>query len=198
MDEDVTVSVRADLTEFRRALGELAPLANDFGAQLTGALRSAVFSGRSLEQVLRQIGLNLAGMALNRALQPLQTLFSTFLTGIFGGSTAAAMPGGAALAPHAPASPPHRQGAATAQFGISPPFGFDRAMLDRIRSRSPQTAPPPAPRAASGIDGAVPTAQHHLSVVFNVSTPDAASFRKSEAQLTGMLARAVARGSRSI
>jgi hypothetical protein len=37
-----------------------------------------------------------------------------------------------------------------------------------------------------------------MSVIFNVSTPDAASFRKSEAQLTGMLARAVARGTRAL
>jgi hypothetical protein len=36
------------------------------------------------------------------------------------------------------------------------------------------------------------------SVVFNVSTPDAASFRKSEGQVTAMLARAIARGHRSV
>src|SRR6185312_8670474 len=36
-----------------------------------------------------------------------------------------------------------------------------------------------------------------VNVVFNVSTPDAASFRKSEAQITGMLARAVSRGTRT-
>jgi hypothetical protein len=35
-------------------------------------------------------------------------------------------------------------------------------------------------------------------VVFNVTTPDAASFRKSEAQIAGMLARVAARGSRSL
>ena len=34
-----------------------------------------------------------------------------------------------------------------------------------------------------------------VNVVFNVTTQDAASFRKSEAQVTGMLARAVSRGS---
>jgi len=37
-----------------------------------------------------------------------------------------------------------------------------------------------------------------VNVVFNVSTPDAASFRKSEAQVTGMLARAVTRGTRTL
>jgi phage-related minor tail protein len=37
-----------------------------------------------------------------------------------------------------------------------------------------------------------------VNVVFNVTATDAASFRKSEAQVTGMLARAVARGARSL
>ena len=37
-----------------------------------------------------------------------------------------------------------------------------------------------------------------VNVVFNVTTPDAASFRKSEAQITGMLARAVSRGTRTL
>jgi hypothetical protein len=31
-----------------------------------------------------------------------------------------------------------------------------------------------------------------------VTTPDAASFRKSEAQITGMIARAASRGARSL
>jgi lambda family phage tail tape measure protein len=36
-----------------------------------------------------------------------------------------------------------------------------------------------------------------INVVFNVTAQDAASFRKSEAQITGMLARAVSRGART-
>lgn len=36
------------------------------------------------------------------------------------------------------------------------------------------------------------------TVVFNVSTPDAASFKRSEAQLGGMLARAIGRGRRGL
>jgi phage-related minor tail protein len=37
-----------------------------------------------------------------------------------------------------------------------------------------------------------------VNIVFNVTTPDAASFRKSEAQITGMIARAASRGARSL
>jgi hypothetical protein len=37
-----------------------------------------------------------------------------------------------------------------------------------------------------------------LSVVVQVSTPDADSFRRSEAQVSAAIARAVARGSRAL
>ena len=36
------------------------------------------------------------------------------------------------------------------------------------------------------------------SIVVNISTPDADSFRKSQVQLTGALARAVLRGQRGV
>ncbi len=37
-----------------------------------------------------------------------------------------------------------------------------------------------------------------ISISFNVSTPDAESFRRAESQLTAMLARAVAQGQRNL
>lgn len=62
-----------------------------------------------------------------------------------------------------------------------------------------------APAGSAGGQGGYPfggllpqVASQAASVVFNVSTPDAGSFRKSEGQLTAMLTRAIARGSRSV
>ena len=55
-----------------------------------------------------------------------------------------------------------------------------------ILSGSPASASPVAPQSRSA------------SIVFNVQTPDAAGFRKSESQISSMLARAVARGSRGL
>jgi len=49
------------------------------------------------------------------------------------------------------------------------------------------------PGAASGGGGA-----RGMSVVFNVTTPDAQSFRRSEGEVSAMLARAVARGQRGL
>ena len=56
----------------------------------------------------------------------------------------------------------------------------------------------PLQRAADGSLGvAASSGGGAVNVVFNVTATDAASFRKSEAQVTGMLARAVSRGSRT-
>jgi phage-related minor tail protein len=56
----------------------------------------------------------------------------------------------------------------------------------------------PLRRGADGSLGvAASTGSTPVNVVFNVTAQDAASFRKSEAQITGMLARAVSRGTRT-
>jgi len=85
MADEVRVPIVADTTPFETALTDLAALSENFGTQLTGALKSAAVSGKSLDDVLRRIGLNLAGMALERGLQPLQGLMGTMFSGLLGG-----------------------------------------------------------------------------------------------------------------
>lgn len=80
-DDEVVVSIAADLAPFRNALGELSVLAEDFGARLGGALKSAAIDGKNLDEVLRRIGMSLAGQALNMGLKPLESAVGTFLSG---------------------------------------------------------------------------------------------------------------------
>ena len=91
MPQDVTVAIRADTAPFEQALGNLSKLSSSFGIQLTGALKGAVASGKDLDDVLRKIGLSLAGTALQQGLAPLQALAGSPLPGLFG-SIGAAMP----------------------------------------------------------------------------------------------------------
>jgi phage-related minor tail protein len=57
----------------------------------------------------------------------------------------------------------------------------------------------PLRRGSDGSLGVATNGQSFpVNVVFNVTAQDAASFRKSEAQITGMLARAVSRGTRGL
>ena len=70
MNETVNVEFQASTEAFETALQNLEDRAQRFGSVLTGALKGAVISGKSLEDTLRQIGMNLAGMALDAGLQP--------------------------------------------------------------------------------------------------------------------------------
>jgi hypothetical protein len=80
--EDVTVRIDADTAPFADALKDLQDLSKRFGTELTGALKGAAVSGRSLQDVLRQIGLSLAGMALSQGLKPLQSLASSLFSNL--------------------------------------------------------------------------------------------------------------------
>ena len=84
MTEDAIVRIEADTSQFEGALRNLGDLADRFGGQLTSALKSAVVGGRTLDDVLKRIGLNLAGMALEQGLAPLQGLMSSLLRGLMG------------------------------------------------------------------------------------------------------------------
>lgn len=190
-EEEVTVALRADTRPFEDALEGLKELSQGFGSQLTSALRSAAVSGRSLEDVLRRIGLNLAGMAMSQGLEPLQKLGSDLFSKVFGALAGAirfekgGVPG--RLIPFA-----------SGGVVSSPtyfPMGGDMGLMGEAGAE----AILPLSRSADGRLGvAAAGSGGNVNITFNVTAPDAASFRKSEAQITGMLARAVSRGLRTI
>lgn len=182
MAEEFKLQFDADFKPLEDAFENLKELAKSFGAELTGALKGAIVSGRSLDDVLRRIGLNLAGMALSRGLQPLQNLASSFLASLFGVKLAK---GGVV---------PFASGGV-----VSSPTYFPLAGGVGLMGEAGAEAVLPLQRSADGRLGvASNNGARPVTVVFNVSTPDAASFRKSEAQVTAMLARAVGRGARGL
>ncbi|MFI0846920.1 phage tail tape measure protein [Mesorhizobium sp. IMUNJ 23232] len=184
MAENVVVSIEADTEPFLAALDNLQRLSASFGTQLTGALRGAVIDGRELDSVLRRVALSLTGMALNQGLQPLQGLLGSLFSGITGGLALPFAKGG--VVPFAAggvvSSPTYFP--AGGRLGLMGEAGAEAVMPLR-------RGPDGRLGVAAGSSGAA------VNVVFNVTTQDAASFRKSEAQVTGMLARAVSRGTRT-
>ena len=184
MAEDVTVSIRADTAPFESALANLEKLSESFGSQIAGALKSAAVSGREFDDVLRRIGLNLAGMALEQGLKPLQSLAGSLFSSLLGG-----------LLPFAKGGVvPFASGGV-----VSAPTYFPVAGGVGLMGEVGAEAILPLRRGADGSLGvAAGGGGASVNVVFNVTAQDAASFRKSEAQITGMLARAVSRGSRTL
>ncbi|HRP78003.1 MAG TPA: phage tail tape measure protein [Aquamicrobium sp.] len=187
----VEVRLEADTRPFADALANLEKLAGSFGRQLTGSLAAAAVSGRSLDDVLRQIGMNLAGMALSQGLKPLGDLTGSLFSGLFKGI----MPfvkGGVV-----PGATPFASGGV-----VAAPTYFPLGRSLGVMGEAGAEAILPLRRGADGRLGVAAAGGGGggaaVNVVFNVTATDAASFRKSEAQVTGMLARAVARGARSL
>lgn len=185
----VTVRLEADTQPFTDALGNLEKLAGSFGRQIAGALAEATASGKSFDDMLRRIGMNLAGMALSQGLKPLGDLTSSLFSGLFSGLMPFAR-GGVV------------QGAAAFASGgvVASPTYFPLGRSLGVMGEAGAEAILPLQRGADGRLGVAAGGGGGggVNVVFNVTASDAASFRKSEAQITGMLARAVARGSRGL
>ena len=177
----------------RATMRDLTGLADGFGRAMTNAFRRSVVDGKRLEDVLKSLVLRLSGKALGAALAPIERgisgAFSALLGGLFGKSGFAK--GGA----FGSAVTPFAQGGVVA----TPSYFPMRGGVGLMGEAGPEAILPLARgpdgrlgvRACGGRGGG-------LNVTFNVSTPDAASFRRGEAELTAMLARAVARGQRGL
>lgn len=187
MANDMEIQVTADTSAVEQALANLEKLSASFGTQLTGALKSAVVGGKELDDILRQVGVNLAGMALNQGLKPLQSL----LTPLFSGLTS--------VLPFAKGGVPGSITPFAAGGVVSTPTYFQSGRSLGLMGEAGAEAILPLQRGADGRLGvATAGGGAAVNVVFNVTAQDAASFRKSEAQVTGMLARAVSRGARTM
>ena len=189
-DEQARVEVRidADTRPFADAMADLTRLSGTFGTQITSALRDAAVGGKSLEDVLRRVGLNLAGMALSQGLRPLSGLFGGLLGGL--GSLLPFAKGGVVGG-----VTPFANGGVVSTPTYFPMTGGRTGLMGEAGAE----AILPLQRGRDGRLG-VATAGGNapVNVVFNVTTPDAPSFRKSEGQITGLLARAVSRGARTM
>ena len=179
----VDFDIRVDTRQFDAAIKHMEDLSRSLGRELSGSLRQAVTSGNELEGTLRRIALGVADMALRQGLAPLKSLAGPGLGGLVGmipqllGGVLPFASGGVVSTPtYFPTG---------GQLGVMGEAGAE-AILPLKRGTDGSLGV-----GAAGGSGSV-------NITLNVTTPDAGSFRKSEAQITGMLARAVSRGARTL
>src|SRR5690606_34453021 len=171
MAEDVTVRIAADTQPFQDALQNLEKLSASFGSQLTGALRGAAISGKELDDILRRIGLNLAGLALEQGLSPLRSLAGSLFSNLFGGL--------AGLLPFAKGGVPGQVVPFASGGVVSAPSYFPLGRNIGVMGEAGPEAILPLQRSADGRLGvAAGGGGPSVNVVFNVTATDAASFRK--------------------
>ncbi len=175
-----------------------------FARAMSRAFADATTGGKKFDDVLRQLALRLSDMTVAQAFQPLARNLAGGFGDLFGGVF------GDELGTHG------RRGRAPTAIGlmdrfvgptpfaaggvISAPayFPLGPSGLGLAGEAGPEAILP----LARGRDGRLGVAMNGASVAGNVTvhiaTPDADSFRRSEAYITGQIARAVARGQRSL
>ncbi len=176
-----------------KQLETLDRLAQNFGRSLEAALTRGAASGRSLDGVLGLIGTRLAGAATRAAAGPIQSGITGLLNAVLGaGSEPGFARGGVVRGGRVQ---PFAAGGVVAAPTYFPMAGGGAGLMGEA---GPEAILP----LGRGPDGRLGVAAgggpaRPVSVTVNIATPDPAAFRRSEAQVTASLARAVARGQRA-
>lgn len=190
-DETNFADQRDDAQALVSVMDDLEKRSQRFGSALTSALQSATTGGKGLDSVLQGLGTRLSNIALSAGLKPLENMLSSAVSGLTSGA--------GSLFAFANGGVPGRV-TPFADGGVvsSPtffPMGGDMGLMGEAGSE----AILPLKRGADGSLGvAAGGGSGGTQIVFNVTASDAASFRRSEGQISAMLARSVGRGQRGL
>ncbi len=183
---EIGVKFSADSSQLDRKIKEVSGLGKAFGTQISKSLEAAVFSGKKFSDVLRALGLQLSKLAFREAVKPLTSGLGNLLASIFSGFTGQ---GGAQL--------PNVKGFASGGV-INSPVSFPLGRQIGLAGEAGPEAILPLKRGSDGRLGVQATVSRGVQITFNISTPDAQSFIRSQGQIATMLNRAVARGNRNL
>ena len=187
-DETWTVAIDADTTMLQQQLHDATRLGRQFSNALVTAFEGIAVKGKSLSDVLRSLALSLSQLVLKAALRPLGDAFGGLLGRLFAGGFAK----GGVLNNRMPV--PFASGGVI-QSPVAFPLAQGRMGLAGERGAE---AILPLARGPDGRLGVMAERGGGVAVTFNVSTPDAESFRRTESQVAAMVARAVALGQRNL
>lgn len=174
-----------DLKAMKALLDQINVSAGNVGKTLSMGFGAASTSGKSLNNTLLAIAQSLARIAVREGTKALAQGLVNGLSGLFAN----------AFSNGARAVTPFAEGGVIA----SPAYFANGGSVGLMGERGAEAVMPLA-RGADGRLGVV--AQNGdarpVSVTVNIAAQDIESFRRSEAQITGALARAVARGQRNL
>lgn len=195
MAEDNATSDNTDsqlLDELQLKTRDLELGAKSFSSAMTRAFSMSIVGGRQFDDVLKSLGLRLSDIALKIAFRPLERALSSGLESIFSGLFNFSG-SGISLAAATGAVKPFASGGV-----IGTPTYFPIAGGVGLAGEAGPEAIMPLKRGPDGRLGVAAQGGGAPSITINIATPDAESFRRSESFVTSQIARAVARGQRSL
>lgn len=188
--ETWTVAINADTSALQTELRRAAGLGRQFSNTLVGAFDGIAIKGKNVSDVLRTLALRLSDIVLKAALRPLEQGFGNLVTGLLSGGVGFAK--GGVIRQGLPV--PFASGGII-QSPIAFPLAGGRTGIAGERGAE---AIMPLSRGPDGRLGVAARGGTGMNVTFNVTTPDAQSFTRSETQIAAMLARAVSLGQRNL
>lgn len=208
----LTVPVQ-DMETFARQMSDINRSASLFSSALNTGLKSAVQSGKSLEGTFRQIALSLSSKLLSASLAPLEKLagsavssLSGSLTGSLTGAFGSVLSGSLSALSAKTSVTPFAKGGVVASptyFGMGMGMGGGAGGAATGLGLAGEAGPEAIVPLARGADGRLGIsggrqAGAGQSININIAARDVEGFRRSEAQVSAMVARAVSRGRRGL
>ncbi|MDB5533979.1 MAG: transfer agent like protein, partial [Hyphomicrobiales bacterium] len=176
------------LDSIRTKTLDLTSSVTAFSKVMTQAFATSITGGKQFEDVLKSL-------ALKAAFKPIENAFASgavyqALSGLFGGS-----------AHNAPGAPRAFAGGGIKPFAAGGVIGTPSyfPLMDGGVGLAGEAGPQAIVTLQRGPDGKLGIAgQGGNTIHVSIATPDVESFRRSESYVTGQIARAVARGQRSL
>ena len=170
---------------------ELELSANSFARAMTKAFSGSVAGGKQFDDVLKSLALRLSDLTLRMAFKPLEHSLASGINSLFSGLFAGGTP---SLTAATGAIKPFASGGVIGTPTYFPLIGGGVGLAGEAGPEAivPLARGPDGRLGVRGGDGAAAT------VNVTIATPDAESFRRSESFVAGQIARAVARGRRSL
>ncbi|MGR3311991.1 phage tail tape measure protein [Roseovarius indicus] len=171
---------------------DVATLERGISRGLNKAIRGAVLEGDSLSDALQNLANSMINAAFNAAMRPV----TSHIGGLIANGVGAMMGGFS----------PFEKGGSFAQGRVMPfasggivsgPTTFPMRGGTGLMGEAGPEAIMPLRRGPDGKLGVAAQGGRAVSVVMNITTPDAEGFRRSRGQIAAELGRAIGRGSRN-
>lgn len=181
---DTAIGLHSDLQLMKKDLETIDKLALRITTTLANGFGSATRSGKTFNETLGIIAQSLLRLALRESTRTITSSLVKELSAVFTPQEAGAV-----------SVVPHANGGI-----IASPAYFSASKAVGLMGERGAEAIMPLARGADGRLGVVAQndSARPVSVTVNIAATDVDSFRRSESQITGALARAVARGQRHL